>query len=137
MFEFLQKSRVHGNHGMAYRLGWWLGRGIVGFLALSLTLVVLFKFVPVPVTPTMLFDGNGITKTWTPLSRIDRSMIDAVIAGEDAKFCTHGGFDRAAMALPWRKVNPLAPVTLRFLGWGSAAAIRAASTWLSRAAEWP
>ena len=97
MFGFLQKSRVHANHGMAYRLGWWLGRAIVAFLALSLALVVLFKFVPVPVTPTMLFDGNGITKTWTPLSRIDRSMIDAVIAGEDAKFCTHGGFDREAI----------------------------------------
>ena len=93
----LTRSRLHGNHGMAYRLGWWLGRAIFGFLAVGLVLVLLFKFVPVPVTPTMLFDPNGITKNWTPLAQIDRSMTDAVIAGEDAKFCTHNGFDRAAI----------------------------------------
>ena len=32
---------------------------------------------------------------------------------------------RAAMALPWRRVKPLAPVTARFLGLGRAAASRA------------
>ena len=32
------------------------------FVGVSLLLVVLFKFVPVPVTATMLMDENGITK---------------------------------------------------------------------------
>jgi monofunctional biosynthetic peptidoglycan transglycosylase len=31
------------------------------------------------------------------LSRIDRNMVSAVIAGEDGKFCTHDGFDRDAI----------------------------------------
>ena len=70
---------------------------LVWFVGLSLALVVLYRFVPVPVTATMLMDGNGIAKDWTPLSRIDRNMVSAVIAGEDGKFCSHDGFDREAI----------------------------------------
>ncbi len=74
-----------------------LAKIFVGFLALSLGLVLLFKFVPVPVTATMIMDGNGITKDWEPLSRIDRNMVRAVIAAEDGKFCSHSGFDTEAI----------------------------------------
>jgi monofunctional biosynthetic peptidoglycan transglycosylase len=72
-------------------------KAIVAFVGVSFALVILFRFVPVPVTATMLMDGSGITKDWTPLSRIDRTMVSAVIAGEDGKFCTHDGFDREAI----------------------------------------
>ena len=58
---------------------------------------VLYRFVPVPVTATMLMDENGITKDWEPLADIDRNMVRAVIAGEDGKFCEHDGFDREAI----------------------------------------
>jgi len=67
------------------------------FVGISLLLVLLFRFVPVPVTATMLLDDNAVTKDWTPLSRIDRNMVSAVIAGEDGKFCSHDGFDREAI----------------------------------------
>ncbi len=70
---------------------------IVWFMGISFALVILYRFVPVPVTATMLMDENGITKDWTPLSRIDRNMVSAVIAGEDGKFCSHDGFDREAI----------------------------------------
>lgn len=70
---------------------------LVGFVGLSLFFVVLYRFVPVPVTATMLMDQNGITKDWEPLSNIDRNMVRAVIAGEDGKFCQHDGFDREAI----------------------------------------
>ena len=70
---------------------------IVLFLALSIGVTALYRFVPPPVTVTMLTDGNGITKDWTPLSRIDRNMVDAVIGGEDSNFCTHHGFDTDAI----------------------------------------
>ena len=70
---------------------------ILGFIIVSLALVVVFKFVPVPVTATMLMDSNGITKDWEPLSNIDRNLVRAVIAGEDGKFCTHNGFDTEAI----------------------------------------
>ena len=70
---------------------------IAWFVGISLLLVFVFRFVPVPITATMLLDDNAITKDWTPLSRIDRNMVSAVIAGEDGKFCTHDGFDREAI----------------------------------------
>jgi monofunctional biosynthetic peptidoglycan transglycosylase len=70
---------------------------LIGFVGLSFALVLIFRFVPVPVTATMLMDENEITKDWTPLARIDRNMVSAVIAGEDGKFCAHDGFDADAI----------------------------------------
>ncbi|MEQ1543036.1 MAG: monofunctional biosynthetic peptidoglycan transglycosylase [Novosphingobium sp.] len=97
MMRFLTPSRPSSKHGLAYRIGWWIGRLIVGFLVVSVGMTVLFKYVPVPVTLTMILDPVGFDKSWTPLSRIDRTMVDAVIAGEDAKFCSHSGFDTEAI----------------------------------------
>jgi len=93
----LTPSRPTSQSGFAYRLGWWLGRLIIWFVVGSFALTLLFRFVPPPVTLTMLLDPNGFTKDWTPLSRIDRNMVAAVVAGEDARFCEHHGFDRAAI----------------------------------------
>ncbi|MBS0481955.1 MAG: monofunctional biosynthetic peptidoglycan transglycosylase [Proteobacteria bacterium] len=97
MARFLSPSRRSSQHGLAYRIAWWIGRLIIAFLAISLGFTLLYKFVPVPVTLTMVLDPNGFDKSWTPLSRIDRTMVDAVIAGEDAKFCSHNGFDTQAI----------------------------------------
>ena len=74
-----------------------LAKIVFGFFALSLILVVLFKFVPPPVTATMLMDENGITKDWESLSNIDRNLVRAAIAAEDGKFCSHNGFDQEAI----------------------------------------
>ena len=71
---------------------------LLWFVGISLALVLIYRVVPVPVTATMLMDQNGITKDWEPLSRIDRNMVRAVIAGEDGKFCTHNGFDREVIS---------------------------------------
>ena len=76
---------------------------IVWFMGISFALVVVYRFVPIPVTATMLMDENGITKDWEPLSRIDRNMVSAVIAGEDGKFCEHDGFDREAIEAAIRR----------------------------------
>lgn len=75
-----------------------LAKSFIGFVALSLALVLLFKFVPVPYTATMAMDPNPVTMDWTALSDIDRNMVRAVIAAEDGKFCQHGGFDTEAIA---------------------------------------
>ena len=83
-----------------YRIGWWLGRAIVYFIAGSVLWVLIYKFVPPPVTFTMLgdvFAGRGLDKDWMAISDIDPSMPRAVIAAEDAKFCSHDGFDREAI----------------------------------------
>jgi monofunctional biosynthetic peptidoglycan transglycosylase len=97
MPHFFKPSRPSANHGLAYRLGWMLGRAIIWFLVLSLSITLIYRFVPPPVTITMALDPNGVTKDWTPLSRIDRNMVAAVIAGEDGKFCSHNGFDTEAI----------------------------------------
>ena len=102
MFRFLRPNFQHSRRptakrGLVYNAGWWLGRLIVFFLVGSLGITLLYKWVPVPVTLTMVLDPNGFDKDWAPLSRIDRTMVDAVIAGEDARFCSHTGFDRDAI----------------------------------------
>jgi monofunctional biosynthetic peptidoglycan transglycosylase len=81
----------------------WIGIGIVGFLALSLVWVLLYRFVAPPFTFTMWGDSSGAARTWVPIERIDRNMIRAVIAAEDGKFCTHHGFDRDAIEAAMRR----------------------------------
>ena len=74
-----------------------LAKIVLWFVGLSLAFVLLFKFVPPPVTATMVLDGNGIAKDWEPLANIDRNLVSAVIAAEDGKFCSHDGFDVEAI----------------------------------------
>ena len=74
-----------------------LAKIVLWFVGLSLAFVLLFKFVPPPLTATMVLDGNGITKDWEPLANIDRNLVSAVIAAEDGKFCSHDGFDVEAI----------------------------------------
>ena len=75
----------------------FIAHAIIWFLVITIGLTVIYKFVPPPLTMTMVLDENGFEKDWTPLSRIDRNMVGAVIAAEDAKFCSHNGFDREAI----------------------------------------
>ena len=79
------------------RLIGWVAQFILWFVGISLALVLLFKFVPPPVTATMILNGDGITKDWESLSNIDRNLVTAVIAAEDVKFCSHNGFDQEAI----------------------------------------
>jgi monofunctional biosynthetic peptidoglycan transglycosylase len=86
---------------MATRVLRWLLKAAFWFVALSVLLVVALRFVPPPFTFTMLGDllaGRSVTKQWMPLDRIDPDMARAAIAGEDAKFCSHHGFDLEAIA---------------------------------------
>jgi monofunctional biosynthetic peptidoglycan transglycosylase len=75
----------------------FIAKFIAGFIVLTLVLVVAFKWLPVPVTATMLMDEKGITKDWESLDNIDRNLVSAVIAAEDSRFCEHYGFDAEAI----------------------------------------
>ncbi|MGB7373805.1 monofunctional biosynthetic peptidoglycan transglycosylase [Pontixanthobacter sp.] len=79
------------------RIARFLAKTVLWFTGLSLAFVLLFKFVPPPVTATMVMNGDGITKDWETLSNIDRNLVSAVIAAEDSKFCSHNGFDTQAI----------------------------------------
>ncbi|WP_228244300.1 monofunctional biosynthetic peptidoglycan transglycosylase [Porphyrobacter sp. GA68] len=80
-----------------FRVAKFLLTIVLGFIALSLIPVLIYRFAPVPVTLTMLMDEHGWTKDWEPLSNIDRDLVRAVIAAEDGKFCQHNGFDTEAI----------------------------------------
>lgn len=76
-------------------------KAALGFVLVSVLWVVIYRFVPPPITFTMagdLLGGHSVTKDWTPLSKIDPDMARAAIAGEDSRFCTHNGFDFRAIA---------------------------------------
>jgi monofunctional biosynthetic peptidoglycan transglycosylase len=75
----------------------YAAKAILGFVGLTAVLVIAFKWLPVPVTATMLMDENGITKDWESLDNIDRNLVSAVIAAEDSRFCEHFGFDAEAI----------------------------------------
>ena len=81
----------------------YTAKAIATFIGLTLVLVVAFKWLPVPVTATMLMDGNGITKDWESLDNIDRNLVSAVIASEDQRFCQHSGFDTEAIEQAMRE----------------------------------
>jgi len=91
---------------MFRRLGRILLFALGGSLIGSVLPVTVYRLVPPPVTPLMLIrvvEGHGITKSWRPLDAISPSLIHAVMAGEDAKFCEHHGFDWDAIAEDWQR----------------------------------
>ena len=75
-------------------------RAVLLFVLGSILLVAAYRFVPPPITLTMIgnaVQGHGLNKAWMPLSRMSPNMARAAIAGEDARFCIHHGFDVAAI----------------------------------------
>jgi len=82
------------------RIFGWIVKLIVAFFVISVLWVGLYRFVPPPITATMLgdvFAGRGLNKDWMPITKIDRDMVRAAIAAEDGKFCQHNGFDFEAI----------------------------------------
>jgi monofunctional glycosyltransferase len=78
--------------------------GAIGFIIGSIVVVALYRALPPPGTPLMLVrlvEGYGIDKSWRPLDDISPHLIRAAMAGEDARFCRHHGFDWGAIATAW------------------------------------
>ena len=79
---------------------------LIWFVGISLFLVVIFKFVPVPFTPLMVsravenkLAGKEMicNHDWVPIENISKNLQKAVIASEDGTFLIHHGFDFTAM----------------------------------------
>lgn len=73
---------------------------IAYFLGLSIFYVILLRFVPVPITLTMVSEWMGTQKLyydWVPMENISKEMPLAAVAAEDQLFPTHHGFDIAAI----------------------------------------
>lgn len=76
------------------------------FLGISIGLVILFKFVPVPFTPLMFIrsfeqisSGEKLVwkHDWVSIDEMSIHIQKAVIASEDGKFTSHNGFDVKAI----------------------------------------
>ncbi|REJ81187.1 MAG: monofunctional biosynthetic peptidoglycan transglycosylase [Bacteroidetes bacterium] len=81
-------------------------KSVLWFIAFSVFSVILFRFVPIPVTPLMIirssqqiFSGRELMleKDWQPLEKISAAMPLAVISAEDQRFEEHYGFDFEAI----------------------------------------
>lgn len=62
--------------------------------------VLALKVFPVPGTLLMVqrhFSGQEITRHWTPIENISPYVVQAVLAGEDGRFCDHKGLDFTAI----------------------------------------
>lgn len=93
----------------------WIGKFILKitlwFFGISIGLVILYRFVPVPVTPLMViriaeqaFDSKKemrLYKDWVSIEKMSRHAPQAVVAAEDQKFMDHRGFDFEAMEKAW------------------------------------
>lgn len=84
----------------------FIGKLILYFIGISIALVVLFKFIPVPFTPLMFIRSvEQITAgdklvwkhDWVSIDNMATSIQKAVIASEDGKFTSHNGFDVKAI----------------------------------------
>lgn len=80
---------------------------ILGFLLLTITLVLIYRFIPVAYTPLMAIraiehainpnKNMRFKKKWVSIDKISPNLITAVISAEDQKFIDHHGFDFAAI----------------------------------------
>lgn len=84
----------------------WIWKATLWFIALSILSVIIFKWVPVPITPLMMtraidnkMEGKDmiLSHDWEPIENISPNLQKAVIASEDGNFLKHNGFDFNAM----------------------------------------
>jgi monofunctional biosynthetic peptidoglycan transglycosylase len=88
--EFLKKL---------WRFTW---KAAMWFFIVSIVTVILFRWVPIPVTPLMLIrcveqkvDGKEmkLKKDWVPFEEISPNLQLAVVCSEDQNFLNHNGID--------------------------------------------
>lgn len=77
-----------------------LSRVLLVLIGLGLLVMLLGRFVAPLTTPYMFFEGRkhgGVSYEWVDLEDIAPVMARSAVAAEDANFCTHWGFDMAAI----------------------------------------
>lgn len=90
----------------------WTLRIVIGFFAITIFWVIVLRFVNPPITYLMIkrgFEwkaaGKGfkIEKKWLDYDDMSNNLKRAAIAGEDAHFMTHNGFDTKAIMEAFEK----------------------------------
>lgn len=75
---------------------------IISLILLSVFVVIMYGWLPVPFTPLMAiraieFPEENIQHDWVPIEEISNNLKVAVIASEDQNFPRHNGFDVEAI----------------------------------------
>lgn len=95
-----------GGKGLFSRMMRMLGRTLLGLFLFSVGMVIIYRFVPIPVTILQLtrcveqFQNDKpirLAKDWEPLENISNKLQLAVVCAEDQKFLDHYGFDVEAI----------------------------------------
>jgi monofunctional biosynthetic peptidoglycan transglycosylase len=70
--------------------------GLLIVLLVPPGLLLVYRFLPVPLTPLMvirLAEGEGLRQRWVGLDEVAPVLPQAAVAAEDNRFCAHSGFD--------------------------------------------
>jgi monofunctional glycosyltransferase len=84
----------------------WIAGVLAAVALLPALMLGVYRVVDPPLTPLMLLrgaDGAPQRREWVPLERIAPAVQRAVLAAEDARFCTHRGFDWQEMSYVWQR----------------------------------
>jgi len=90
----------------------WIGKFMLWFFAITIVWVLLYKFINPPITFLMVERGFErkaddkdwkINKKWKDFDGLSTNLKKATIAGEDATFMSHHGFDFKAMEKAYSK----------------------------------
>jgi monofunctional biosynthetic peptidoglycan transglycosylase len=102
------------NQTFFQKLKRFIWKAMLWFFGVSILSVIVFKWIPVPLTPLMItraveqkFDGKEMTcnHDWEPIENISINLQKAVIASEDGNFLKHSGFDFSAMQKAFKNNN--------------------------------
>jgi len=63
----------------------------------TLFFIVLYRILPVPITPLVVMRGFPMERDWVSFDKISPKMVKAAITAEDPKFAGHYGFDFEAI----------------------------------------
>ncbi len=84
----------------------WILKTILWFLIVSVVSTIVFRWVPVPITPLMIIrcveqkqedKDMRLKHDWVPLEEINERLQLAVVCSEDQNYLRHSGFDWGAI----------------------------------------
>src|SRR5690606_12331090 len=135
------------------RLRRTLLRAFLVVLLLPTAFLLVYRFLPVPITPLMvirLAEGEGLQRQWVSLDEVAPILPQAVVAAEDNRFCEHAGFDWTELGgqlealLAGERARGASTITMQtaknlFLGPGRDILRKALEAWLTPQIEllWP
>lgn len=91
---------------LAKKIFRFIWKTVLWFVGLSIFFVLLFRFVPVPITPLMAIrsveqifgdEELRLKHDWVSIDEISKNLPLAVVCSEDQNFMNHSGFDLKAI----------------------------------------